>query len=136
MGLDAYAYRAKRAGQREDFYEGAAFNGETREFENPDVEKPEEIAYWRKHPGLHDFMKNAWENAGNTGEFNGDELELTLDILYDLELAVKSRCLRATPGFFFGSDSSEYYHDTDLKFIGDARQAISEGDLVFYNSSW
>lgn len=136
MGLDACAYRAKRAGQRSEFYEGAAFNVETGEFSNSDIEAPVEIGYWRKHPGLHDFMKNAWENGGNTGEFNGDELEITLDILYDLELAVKSRSLRATPGFFFGSDSSEYYHDTDLKFIGDARQAIAEGDLVFYNSSW
>ena len=136
MGLDQYAYRAKRAGQRSEFYEGASFNAEIREFQNFDVEKPEEIAYWRKHPGLQGFMRDAWENAGNVGEFNGDELEITLDILYDLELAVKSRALPSTPGFFFGSDSSDYYADTDLKFIGDARQAIAEGDLVFYNSSW
>lgn len=136
MGLDAYAYRAKRAGQRAEFYDGAAFNPETKDFENSEVEKPVEISYWRKHPGLHDFMKAIWHDDGYEGDFNGDELDITLDVLYDLELAVKSRSLRATPGFFFGTDSSEYYYDADLKFIKDARTAIAEGDLVFYNSSW
>ena len=136
MGLDMYAYRAAKAGQQREFYDGAEWDENLRDFVNPNVNKPEEIAYWRKHPHLHGWFNRLWESKGNSGSFNGDELELTLNDLLDLEITVNARQLPATQGFFFGTDSSDHYLQEDLKFIALARQAIKEGDRVFYNSSW
>jgi hypothetical protein len=138
MGLDMYAYRAHQENAKDRWYEGSTWDNDLQDFVNadPTIEKPVEIAYWRKHPNLHGRMKDLWERQGNVGSFNGDELELHLDDLIDLELAVKTKSLPPTTGFFFGNPSDEHYYDEDLAFISAARQAISEGYRVFYNSSW
>jgi hypothetical protein len=136
MGLDMYAYTANKAGQREDFYEGAQWDADKKEYVNPDIEKPAEIAYWRKHPDLHGWMYTLWESRGNQGDFNGDELELTDDDLDDLQITIMANKLPPTTGFFFGKSSNDYYKASDLEFIVKAREAINGGLRVFYNSSW
>lgn len=136
MGLDMYAYVATKAGQQNEYYEGAEFNETTREFENKTVTKPREIAYWRKHPNLHGWMRERWESRGNSGDFNGDELELTYEDLEILELDVIAGTLPSTTGFFFGNDADEHYREQDLEFIKNARAELFMGLKVFYNSSW
>lgn len=136
MGLDQYMYTAQRDGQHRDFYDGATWDNDAQDFVNPDVEKPVEIAYRRKHPALHGWMYSLWESRGNEGDFNGDELELTLEDLDDLQIAVMSKNLPPTQGFFFGDNADDRYMAADLEFITKARQAIREGLRVFYNSSW
>lgn len=138
MGLDQYAYRAHKANAKEEWYESAHWDGEAADFVNPDatIEKPVEIAYWRKHPNLQGWMEDLYRSREGDGDFNGDELELHLDDLIDLELAVKTKSLPTTTGFFFGSPSDEHYYDEDLAFVAAARQAITDGYRVFYNSSW
>lgn len=138
MGLDMYAYRAHTENAKDRWYEGATWDNTLQDFVNADttIEKPVEIAYWRKHPHLHGYLQRLWESRGNTGSFNGDELELHLDDLIDLELAVKTKNLPPTSGFFFGSGADEHYYEADLEFIAAARQAIADGYRVFYNSSW
>jgi len=79
VGLDMYAYVAARAGQQKEYYDAAGWDNETKEFTSP-VTKPREIAYWRKHPNLHGWMQQLWEAKGNSGDFNGDELELTYEV--------------------------------------------------------
>lgn len=141
MGLDQYAYKANRAGQRAEFYEDGEFvNGE---WKNPSAEKPEDLAYWRKHPNLQGWMEQLWLRKGgsNSGSqwgsnFNGVELELTWEDLDELEQDVLNGDLPSTQGFFFGSNSDNEYKEDDLKFIGLARLALTEGYQVFYNSSW
>lgn len=135
MGLDQYAYVGVRAGQREEFWEGAndVVNGE---FVNPTMARPREIAYWRKHPNLQGWFEREWRSQGNEGDFNGDELEITWAMLDRLEQAVREGDLPPTRGFFFGDDSDEYYRDQDLEFIRTARAEIFSGLRVFYNSSW
>jgi len=135
MGLDMYAYAAARANQSQEFWEGAGM-GADGEFVNTSVQKPREIAYWRKHPSLHGWFQQEWESAGNEGDFNGDELEITWDMLERLEYDVVNGELPPTQGFFFGDDSSEYYREQDLEFIRDARAELFLGLKVFYNSSW
>ena len=61
MGLDMYAYVAKKQGQQSEFYETAVFDGTINEYVNDKVSKPIEIAYWRKHPNLHGWMERLWE---------------------------------------------------------------------------
>ena len=148
MGLDMYAYCAARAGQQNEFYEGAEWDSELRESVNHNVEKPREIAYWRKHPNLHGWMEKLWhrkrnaegnpvvEDADNWGTFNGVELELVWEDLDELEQAVVHNQLPATQGFFFGDNADDHYRENDLEFIKQAKAEIFCGLKVFYNSSW
>ena len=131
MGLDMYAYVAKKEGQMRDYYESYDYNTDS----GP-VVKPREIAYWRKHPNLHGWMHKLWNEKGHSGDFNGDELELTFEDLDRLEYVVKHKELPGTSGFFFGNDSDDHYRADDLEFIKQARSELTQGMRVFYNSSW
>ncbi len=64
MGLDMYAYTAAKAGQQNEFYEGAVWDQELKESVNAAVTKPRELAYWRKHANLHGWMHRLWESKG------------------------------------------------------------------------
>ena len=150
MGLDMYAYTASRAGQYDEWWEGAELNLETKEFENPNLSKPAEIAYWRKHPNLHGWMEQLWREKHYTTQpsdasepvdpdsdtFNGIELELSREDIDRLEQDIIEGNLPSTSGFFFGSDSDEYYRPQDLEFVRQARVDLFLGLRVFYNSSW
>ena len=125
MGLDQFAFAIQSNGSRE------------------------EIAYWRKHPNLQGWMENLWEskgrpsfnqeeNAGGLGlsDFNCVPVELSYEDLDDLEDAIVNDSLPATNGFFFGSDSDDYYKRQDLEFIEKAREALDNGLTVCYDSWW
>ena len=136
-----YSYVAARAGQQAEFYEGAEWDNEIKDHRNPNVNRPREIAYWRKHPNLHGWMARLWlAREGNElrelDNFNGIELELDAEDLDLLEYVVKERELPGTSGFFFGNDADDYYYNDDLKFIQMARAEMFLGFKVFYNSSW
>ena len=131
-----YAYVAARAGQQQEFWDGADMDKSTGEFTNPKVTKPLEIAYWRKHPNLHGWFERLYRERGGEGDFNGDELELTNEDLDRLEADIKASQLPETTGFFFGDPSDDYYRDSDLAFIKEARSYLFLGLRVFYNSSW
>ena len=130
MGLDQYAYVANKA--------GSEYNDQSRQ----------EIAYWRKHPNLQGWMEQLWMDKGRPGlygsgqdneydaTFNGVEVELTWDDLDQLEEDVTNGRLPHTTGFFFGSNSDDYYQSQDLEFIRQARAELFTGLKVFYNSSW
>ena len=137
MGLDMYAYVAKKRGQYNEFYETAEFDGTTNDFESETVTKPHEIAYWRKHPNLHGWMERLAKSKNiEYGTFNGVELELTWEDLDELERAVTHDQLPSTQGFFFGNEADEHYKQDDLAFIKRARAELFLGLKVFYNSSW
>lgn len=126
-----YAY-VGRKGQQDEYWEQY---GEDIP-EDKKVEKPREIAYWRKHSSLHGWMRQLWISKGNTGGFNGDELELTREDIEQLEQAIKNKELPETSGFFFGDPSDEHYYTQDLQFVKAARAELFLGLQVFYNSSW
>lgn len=141
MGLDQYAYVTARSGQHDEFWDGAEFNKDSGEFENPKMSKPREIAYWRKHPNLQGWMERLWITKGakqddSRYDFNGVELELTWEDLDQLEYDVNNDLLPQTSGFFFGNPSDDYYKKQDLEFIKNARAELFVGLKVFYNSSW
>ena len=124
MGLDMYAYTAAKA--------EADYETEQRE-----------IAYWRKHPNLHGWMKQLWEykmmvegKSINDRTFNGIELELDWQDMDKLERDINEGKLPETSGFFFGEGADEYYKQTDLEFVKRARAELFLGLKVFYNSSW
>ncbi len=136
MGLDMYAYAAERAGQQKEFWETAEMTEGSGEYVSRTVQRPREIAYWRKHPNLHGWFRAEWESEGNSGAFNGDELEITWDMLERLEYDVRNGELPETQGFFFGNPADAEYRTDDLEFIKNARTELFMGLKVFYNSSW
>jgi hypothetical protein len=139
MGLDMYAY-VGRPGQMDEFYKqnDLAYNAKTGEFDEVPggIAKPRDIAYWRKHPNLHGWMQRLWHSKGGTGDFNGDELELTWADIELLEQDINNKHLPRTGGFFFGDPADDYYREQDLAFIRNAKAELFLGLRVFYNSSW
>lgn len=132
-----YAYVAAKAGQQNEYYDGAELDKATGDYINKTVTKPREIMYWRKHPNLHGWMEKLAERKNlNYGSFNGVELELTHEDLDELERAVTHGQLPGTRGFFFGENSDSHYREQDLEFVKNARAELFFGLKVFYNSSW
>lgn len=131
-----YAYSATKANQDREWWDGAELDEQTKDYVNHKVTKPRELAYWRKHPNLHGWFHREWGDQGNSGDFNGDELEITWEMLDRLEQDVKESRLPGTSGFFFGNPADEYYYNQDLEFIKNARAELFLGLRVFYNSSW
>ena len=147
MGLDQYAYTAAKAGDYTRWWEGANVDPQSNEFTNPNMSRPTEICYWRKHPNLQGWMERLWVEKGRPGApepserdygFNGIELQLTWNDIERLEQDILSGELSNlnTRGFFFGDASDDHYRRQDLEFCRTARAQIFLGVPVFYNSSW
>lgn len=129
MGLDQYAYARKGLPETD--------------FGSPRVEKVSvihkdqlELAYWRKHPNLQGWMEELWKSKGGEGQFNCVDVELTLDDLNRLEEAIDGEELPETRGFYFGTDSDDFYREGDLQFISEAREHIEIGYKIVYTSWW
>lgn len=97
--------------------------------------------YWRKHAKLHKFMEQIWhDELGRQEEINCQELILTKDMLTNLKECLEKKTLpQSEGGCFFGhqwqDESSEEYHEQDMKFCNDALTAIENGQQVVY-SCW
>ena len=123
MGLDQYANA--RRGEPQTDEDGYTY-----------YEDSMELAYWRKHPNLQGWMEELWREKGNDGEFNCEDVELTLDDLDALEQSLDNEALPETVGFFFGQNSDDHYAEQDREFIREARAAIKKGYTVVYSSWW
>ena len=123
MGLDQYGLARRGEAKTDD--EGYTY-----------YEDSMELAYWRKHPNLQGWMEDLYHEKGGEGEFNCVDLELTLEDLAALEESLDEEALPETAGFFFGTDSSDYYAEADREFIREARAAIKQGYTIVYSSWW
>lgn len=131
MGLDMFAYRVKPSTQ-------------PRAAVDPDLpaDDREQLAYWRKHPDLHEWMFALADRKGFEGgrnAFNCVPVRVTAEDLDQLERdAGPTGCdLNASAGGFFWG-ASHYPEDgrDTLEFIAAARAAIEEGDEIYYDSWW
>lgn len=129
MGLDQYAYKTL-AEIPDTFSDGSEITPGNQ------GKHYEEIAYWRKHPNLEGWMRKLYYDKGGVEEFNCVNVKLDLDDLANLEQAVNNKELPETTGFFFGGNADDIYKEDDLKFIQEAREAISEGYQIYYTSWW
>ena len=123
MGLDQYGLARRGEPKTDD--EGFTY-----------YEDSMELAYWRKHPNLQGWMEDLYHEKGGEEEFNCVDLELTLEDLEALEESLDEEALPETAGFFFGTDSSDYYAEADREFIREARAAIKQGYTIVYSSWW
>ncbi len=96
---------------------------------------------------LQELLKEALENvkeqynkivesAPPKRVFNNQPLRLNLSDLEQLETAINRGELPKTEGFFFGDNADEEYKQQDIEFIVAAREAISKGYDVYYDSWW
>jgi len=126
MGLDMYAFKMK-----------AKEAGDIQTISGWPEEMREEIAYWRKFNHLHGWMETLYIEKGGTDEFNCVYVRLEQADLDRLKDALDNRKLVHTPGFFFGTSEWDDLHIIHTEeFIQDAKQALLDGDAVFYYSWW
>jgi len=126
MGLDMYAYRVKKEHIVNDF-----------EF-NSDQDPAEDLAYWRKFNALHGWMEELYRDRGGPKEsFNCAPIRLHLEDLDQLQRDIGENKLQPVSGFFFG-EQTIYPEDiaSTMRFIFAAREAIQQGDAVYYDSWW
>ena len=71
-------------------------DADTKEYVNPNLTRPRQLMYWRKHPNLQGWMQQLWESRGRPGadddsdtQFNGVELELEWRDIEQLESVIK-----------------------------------------------
>ena len=108
---------------------------------NPTAQIPydvsRELVYWRKHPDIHGWMKNLFfEKGGETDcDFNHDNVWLTVKDVLNLKDAIEKDNLPKTSGFFFG-DSDGRLKITDLEKVDSMLDALQNGSLIYYTSSW
>jgi len=130
MGLDMFAWRVKAEDVIDDFT--------IRSQEDGRVGELNELWYWRKHHDLHGWMQNLYRfKGGQAQSFNCVPVRLYPQDLDELQTDLLNSALPHTTGFFFGDNppSMESLAE-DLKFIQAARDAIEEGDAVYYDSWW
>lgn len=93
--------------------------------------------YWRKFNALHAWMEELYRRKGGTDpDFNCNTVIVTLD---DLDrLTKETKQLKATEGFFWGNPYEVYPEDieTIADFVAKSKEAISAGNVVFYDSWW
>jgi len=128
MGLDMYLVGKKtmhdyNGAEQED---GFRVTGNTKELE---------LAYWRKHPNLHGYIVNTF----NEGVDDCEPIALDFLDLQKILMAVENHALHPTQGFFFGSsDGSE--REGDMKVFRKAMDWLKEKDgtvkTVYYVASW
>ena len=126
MGLDMYAFTIPAADAGDNVVD----------LKLP--ESAEQIFYWRKFNALHGWMEDLYRLKGGTSEsFNCNTVRLDLKDLDRLEMDVGKNKLVPRNGFFFGSQEI-YPEDIEsvADFVAKARQAIADGDAVWYDSWW
>lgn len=127
MGLDQWCYSC----------DADDIPNQTVDFSRP--ESSVEIAYWRKHPDLHGWMEDLYiKKGGSDPDFNCAAVELTIDDLDNLQMAIEDRKLPYTQGFFFGESSGDNEEmKYDLDFVRKAKDLIVNQDKrIFYTSWW
>ena len=123
MGLDQY------------FYKTAQDYDQEVEMNDLDMDRAEELYYFRKHNALQGFMNNLYTSKGGVDkDFNCCPVNLNMNDLNSLEESVLSKTLPVTKGFFFGSDTAQddFYQEETMSALNRAKLALSRGYKVFY----
>ena len=127
MGLDMYAF-AVRADSVGDKVTDVEWLDDDRI----------ELFYWRKFNALHGWMENLYRlKGGAKASFNCTTVRLDAKDLDRLEMDTGNNKLVPINGFFFG-EQTIYPEDLEsvTVFVAKARQALADGQAVYYDSWW
>ena len=134
MGLDQYAYRIKMQNVKDDL----AFKRENYNVSTgmDSLGNDLDFDYWRKFYPLDNWMRSIYLVKGGTDEFNCNPVRLTKEDLDNLHAAAQS--LDFYTGGYYNNPQKEKEEEYDhlMKFIAKAKQAINEGDAVYYDNWW
>ena len=126
MGLDMYAYAVPADSVGDKVTDVA--------LDDVDVE----LYYWRKFNALHGWMEDLYRiKNGLRVDFNCTTVRLDAKDLDRLEMDIGNNKLVPRNGFFFGEQTvypEQLESVTD--FIAKARQALADGNAVYYDSWW
>jgi hypothetical protein len=95
-----------------------------------------ELFYWRKFNALHGWMEQLYRSKkGLRVDFNCTTVRLTSEDLDRLER--EANTLQPVAGFFFG-EQAIYPEQLEsiADFIAKAREALADGQAVYYDSWW
>ena len=134
MGLDQYAYRVKMKNVKNDFdFERGRYNDATG---MDDLGNDLDFDYWRKFYPLDNWMRGIYSAKGGTGDFNCNPVRLTEEDLDNLHTAAQSLDFYAGNYYNDSQKEKEEEYGHLMKFIAKAKQAIDEGDAVYYDNWW
>lgn len=135
MGLDQYAYRIKMANVKDDlnFKAGTTYDNVTK---LDDLGNNMDFAYWRKFYPLDGWMRQLYAAKGGDDKFNCRCVRLEeedLDKLYS-----EAQNLDFYEGGYCSSaqEEKEYEYNYLMEFIKRAKEAIDEGDAIYYSNWW
>jgi len=139
MGLDMFMFKYRLAADSDA-------HKELDQYDRPPNSKL--LGTWRKHNRLHGAMQELWykkpyEAVSSDRLFSYLRIYLTLEDLDSIEADIRNRRLPYCSGFFFGEDSYRWdedeqkeQNDYTLGVLAEARKALREGYLVYYDSGW
>ena len=136
MGLDMYL-RAEHVEEPESEWIEESYSDGTTKKVPPTVE----LGYWRKHPNLHDHMKQIWEESEDYKEdydFNCVPVKLSDAQLIDIiKRTVNDDLAQSKGGFFFG-ETQEHHKWETIKIMSHALKYRLEnpGCDIVYDSWW
>lgn len=106
----------------------------------------EEVAYWRKHPAIHQWFCDKWleiHDDKTADDFNCVDLRLTVDMIQELiEDIIDNKLNYDASGFFFGrslqpsGEGFEQQKEQDLKYLNDTLRRLQNGKNCVYSSWW
>lgn len=133
MGLDMYAFTVAAKDAGDNVVDLKRYDDDDKELFDK-----EELFYWRKFNALHGWMENLYRLKGGTKEsFNCTTVRLDAKDLDRLEMDTGNNKLVPVNGFFFG-EQTIYPEDLEsvTVFIAKAREALADGQAVYYDSWW
>lgn len=134
MGLDMYAFTVAAKDAGDNVVDLEVYDNENDTYL---IDKTE-LFYWRKFNALHAWMENLYRLKGGTAEsFNCNTVRLDAKDLDRLEMDTGNNKLVPVNGFFFG-EQTIYPEDLEsvATFIAKAREALADGQAVYYDSWW
>lgn len=134
MGLDMYSFAVSAKDAGDNVVDLKRYD----ENDVHEVISSTELFYWRKFNALHGWMENLYRlKGGAKASFNCTTVRLDAKDLDRLEMDTGNNKLVPINGFFFGV--TEIYPE-DLEsvadFVAKARQALADGQAVYYDSWW
>lgn len=133
MGLDMYAFTVAAKDAGDNVVDLKRYDDDDKELFDK-----EKLFYWRKFNALHGWMENLYRLKGGTKEsFNCTTVRLDAKDLDRLEIDTGNNKLVPVNGFFFG-EQTIYPEDLEsvTVFIAKAREALADGQAVYYDSWW
>lgn len=96
------------------------------------------ISYMRKHSDLHGFLTNIWLKTrpeARYTDFNLEYLEITPEIVHEMEELANDPPSMHYSGFFWGESTLGDWENTKI-LCKEIREAFANGERVFYSSWW